>query len=178
MAKLNRKAIVKNRVAKYVDEDGKNRIIKVNTACKTFGSPIIDLETGNFIYDDGMAKCEKCPADVKSACIVHSQPEIKMAKTNGGAKYAALNAIRPKIQKDKEGKVILDKWGQRAGSRTSQMLILVSKRPMKMAEIKKAMARSYYQFNKKYPEILVKHESGVFYVAGEKSEAMCKGKSA
>ncbi len=79
-SKLNRKNLAKNRSVKYVDNDGKNRLLKVKSSCNTFGGCIIDINNGDFLYEDGMKKCLKCSPAEKSACIVKSDPKIAYVK--------------------------------------------------------------------------------------------------
>lgn len=52
---------------------------KVKTSCQTFGKPILNLKTGDFVFTDGMAKCRKCPVNTRQACLITANPEIKPA---------------------------------------------------------------------------------------------------
>ena len=65
------------------NQNGENIVLSASTACKTFGSCIIDTD-GNFIYTDGMSKCKSCKADTKSACIAKLAPEFKFAGKKSG----------------------------------------------------------------------------------------------
>lgn len=85
-AKLNRKNLKKNHTAKYVDSNGKNRILKVSTACNLFGKCNVDPKTGDVLLEDGMSKCKDCSWDIQKACIVKLNPKMETEKKNGGPK--------------------------------------------------------------------------------------------
>jgi len=109
-------------------------------------------------------------------------PESKEKSPNGKKVSASKSG---KDQKEKSSKtpnekkapkekssVERDEFGSSVNSKTHQFVVMISKKPMKMADIKSELGDSYYNFIRKHPESILKNQLGYFYVKGSNAEKL------
>jgi hypothetical protein len=101
--KVAKRSIMKKSSTKSYQVEIDGNAVKVSTACKTFGLPILltEGEARGQINSDpkagGMSKCKKCQPEVQAACLAKHGPlpEVQAA------------GVRSKIGKDVEVKAYM-----------------------------------------------------------------------
>ena len=122
------------------------------THCKRFGN-----------CDNTLVQCKACKgktattAKIKEMCEVFSAENVK---------------AKAKAKKEKSAKKPVDKYGFRLDSKIHKVVELLSKRPLKMTDLKKATGDSYYNVAKRRTDVFACTENGYWYILNTHSATL------